>query len=134
MFLPVTMNSAERIVETIQEIKQKIPSNPFEAELILMAEMVAEEDDKQDPQKDKTADKVPERQEAADGTNPTFQLQFEQFVCLIRIILDYLQQACKAELRIRKPLIKALRLKSFLLQTTSVTTATTWTPTTWPAS
>uniref|UniRef100_A0A8D3B7E0 TRASH domain-containing protein n=1 Tax=Scophthalmus maximus TaxID=52904 RepID=A0A8D3B7E0_SCOMX len=46
MFLPVTMNSAERIVETIQEIKAKIPSDPFEAELILMAEMVAEQDEK----------------------------------------------------------------------------------------
>ncbi|XP_037831690.1 zinc finger MYM-type protein 4 isoform X2 [Kryptolebias marmoratus] len=65
MFLPVTMNSAERIVETIQEIKQKIPSNPFEAELILMAEMVAEDDDKQEPRKEKTSGKEPERQEAA---------------------------------------------------------------------
>lgn len=43
MFLPVTLDNAERIVETIQEIKAKIPSNPFEADLILMAEMVAEE-------------------------------------------------------------------------------------------
>lgn len=69
MFLPVTMDSAERIVETIQEIKQKIPSNPFEAELILMAEMVAE-DNKQEPKEDKMSEKVPERPEAADGRNP----------------------------------------------------------------
>uniref|UniRef100_A0A3Q4HI90 Zinc finger MYM-type protein 4-like n=1 Tax=Neolamprologus brichardi TaxID=32507 RepID=A0A3Q4HI90_NEOBR len=48
MFLPVTMDSAERIVETIQEIKQKIPSDPYEAELILMAEMVAEDDENND--------------------------------------------------------------------------------------
>ncbi|KAM6974368.1 zinc finger MYM-type protein 4-like [Tautogolabrus adspersus] len=46
MFLPVTMDSAEQIVETIQEIKQKIPSDPYEAELILMAEMVAEDSEK----------------------------------------------------------------------------------------
>lgn len=46
MFLPVTMDSAERIVETIQEIKEKIPSDPLEAELILMAEMVAEDSEK----------------------------------------------------------------------------------------
>ncbi|XP_068603716.1 zinc finger MYM-type protein 4-like [Brachionichthys hirsutus] len=45
MFLPVTVDSAERIVQTIQEIKEKIPSDPFEAELILMAEMVAEQDE-----------------------------------------------------------------------------------------
>lgn len=66
MFLPVTMDSAERIVETIQEIKEKIPSDPFEAELILMAEMVAEQekDDKQDRPKDKVMEKETERQEA----------------------------------------------------------------------
>lgn len=65
MFLPVTMDSAERIVETIQEIKEKIPSDPFEAELILMAEMVAEEEEKNDKQK-RTKEKVveKERQEA----------------------------------------------------------------------
>uniref|UniRef100_A0AAV2K548 TRASH domain-containing protein n=1 Tax=Knipowitschia caucasica TaxID=637954 RepID=A0AAV2K548_KNICA len=46
MFLPVSTNNAEKIVETIQEIKEKIPSDPFEAELILMAEMVAEDTEK----------------------------------------------------------------------------------------
>lgn len=66
MFLPVTMDSAERIVETIQEIKEKIPSDPFEAELILMAEMVAEQekDDKQETSKEKVGAKETERQEA----------------------------------------------------------------------
>ncbi|KAF0024266.1 hypothetical protein F2P81_023068 [Scophthalmus maximus] len=67
MFLPVTMNSAERIVETIQEIKAKIPSDPFEAELILMAEMVAEQDEKNNKQertKAKVVEKKTERHEA----------------------------------------------------------------------
>uniref|UniRef100_A0A3B5M961 DUF3504 domain-containing protein n=1 Tax=Xiphophorus couchianus TaxID=32473 RepID=A0A3B5M961_9TELE len=68
MFLPVTMNSAERIVETIQEIKQKIPSDPYEAELILMAEMVAEGDEekssKTETRKDKTSAKESESKEA----------------------------------------------------------------------
>ncbi|XP_074542366.1 zinc finger MYM-type protein 4 isoform X3 [Halichoeres trimaculatus] len=71
MFLPVTMDSAERIVETIQEIKEKIPSDPFEAELILMAEMVAEDTEKDDDNKEeeerpkeKVAEKGRERQEA----------------------------------------------------------------------
>ena len=40
------MDNAERIVETIQDIKKKIPSDPFEAELIFMAEMVAEDNEK----------------------------------------------------------------------------------------
>ncbi|XP_019905867.2 zinc finger MYM-type protein 4 isoform X2 [Esox lucius] len=50
MFLPVTLDSAESIVETIQDIKQKIPSDPFEADLILMAEMVAEEGREKSPE------------------------------------------------------------------------------------
>lgn len=67
MFLPVTMDSAERIVETIQEIKEKIPSDPFEAELIFMAEMVAEDNEKngkgQSP-KNKVVEKENKKQEA----------------------------------------------------------------------
>ncbi|XP_071356044.1 zinc finger MYM-type protein 4 isoform X1 [Trachinotus anak] len=67
MFLPVTMDSAERIIETIQEIKEKIPSDPFEAELILMAEMVAEQDEKNNKQErpnEKVVEKETERHEA----------------------------------------------------------------------
>ncbi|CAJ1082996.1 zinc finger MYM-type protein 4 isoform X3 [Xyrichtys novacula] len=64
MFLPVTMDSAERIVETIQEIKQKIPSDPYEAELILMAEMVAEDTEKDDNKEEQRKEKVKVKQEA----------------------------------------------------------------------
>lgn len=70
MFLPVTIDSAERIVETIQEIKEKIPSDPFEAELILMAEMVAEQDEKNNKE-ERMKEKDREKCEApaADGKN-----------------------------------------------------------------
>lgn len=44
MILPTTLDSAERIMETIQDIKDKIPSDPYEADIILMADMVAQED------------------------------------------------------------------------------------------
>ncbi|KAM4630943.1 zinc finger MYM-type protein 4-like isoform 2-T2 [Polymixia lowei] len=66
MFLPVTLDSAEAIVETIQEIKEKIPSNPFEADLILMAEMVAEQDRKneKEEQKERVVEKQRDRPEA----------------------------------------------------------------------
>uniref|UniRef100_A0A8C2BUG2 Zinc finger, MYM-type 4 n=1 Tax=Cyprinus carpio TaxID=7962 RepID=A0A8C2BUG2_CYPCA len=43
LFFPTTLDSAERIVKTIQEIKEKIPDDPLEADLIMMAEMVAED-------------------------------------------------------------------------------------------
>uniref|UniRef100_A0A3Q3QKM4 TRASH domain-containing protein n=1 Tax=Monopterus albus TaxID=43700 RepID=A0A3Q3QKM4_MONAL len=65
MFLPVTMDSAERIVETIQQIKEKIPSDPFEAELILMAEMVAEEDEENKKQ-ERPKERVVEREMESD--------------------------------------------------------------------
>ncbi|XP_023687950.2 zinc finger MYM-type protein 4 isoform X2 [Paramormyrops kingsleyae] len=44
MILPTTLDSAERIMETIQGIKDKIPSDPYEADIILMADMVAQEE------------------------------------------------------------------------------------------
>uniref|UniRef100_H3B504 Zinc finger MYM-type containing 4 n=1 Tax=Latimeria chalumnae TaxID=7897 RepID=H3B504_LATCH len=47
MFLPTTLDSADKIIETIQDIKEKIPSNPFEADLLQMAEMIAEEEEKE---------------------------------------------------------------------------------------
>ncbi|XP_062866416.1 zinc finger MYM-type protein 4 [Trichomycterus rosablanca] len=47
MFLPVTVDNVERLMETIQEIKEKIPENPLEADLIMMAEMVAEDSEKE---------------------------------------------------------------------------------------
>uniref|UniRef100_A0A672KS49 Zinc finger MYM-type protein 4-like n=1 Tax=Sinocyclocheilus grahami TaxID=75366 RepID=A0A672KS49_SINGR len=47
LFFPTTLDSAERIVKTIQEIKEKIPDDPLEADLIMMAEMVAEDAEKE---------------------------------------------------------------------------------------
>uniref|UniRef100_A0A8C2BR96 Zinc finger, MYM-type 4 n=1 Tax=Cyprinus carpio TaxID=7962 RepID=A0A8C2BR96_CYPCA len=56
LFFPTTLDSAERIVKTIQEIKEKIPDDPLEADLIMMAEMVAEdaEEEKQIISSDQT--------------------------------------------------------------------------------
>ncbi|XP_061615207.1 zinc finger MYM-type protein 4 isoform X1 [Phyllopteryx taeniolatus] len=42
VFLPVNMDNADRIVNTIKKIKDKYPEDPFEAEVVLMAEMVSE--------------------------------------------------------------------------------------------
>ncbi|XP_064206460.1 zinc finger MYM-type protein 3-like isoform X1 [Anguilla rostrata] len=42
MFLPTTLENADKIVETIEELKVKIPSNPLEADILAMAEMIAE--------------------------------------------------------------------------------------------
>ncbi|XP_043912779.1 zinc finger MYM-type protein 3 isoform X2 [Protopterus annectens] len=42
MFLPTTLESADKIVDTIEELKVKIPSNPLEADILAMAEMIAE--------------------------------------------------------------------------------------------
>ncbi|KAL0275450.1 UNVERIFIED_CONTAM: hypothetical protein PYX00_003289 [Menopon gallinae] len=48
IFIPTTRNSAKGIMKEIKKIQEKIPTDPFEAELLMMAEMVAGEK-KQDP-------------------------------------------------------------------------------------
>ncbi|XP_043548637.1 zinc finger MYM-type protein 2 [Chiloscyllium plagiosum] len=42
VFLPTTLGNAEKIVETIEDLKRKVPSNPVEADILAMAEMIAE--------------------------------------------------------------------------------------------
>lgn len=43
VFIPTTRNSAKGIFKDIKRIQEKIPADPFEAELLMMAEMVATE-------------------------------------------------------------------------------------------
>ncbi|XP_034253351.1 zinc finger MYM-type protein 3 [Thrips palmi] len=42
-FIPTTKNSAKGILQEIKRIQENVPSDPFEAELLMMAEMVAGE-------------------------------------------------------------------------------------------
>ncbi|GAB6026794.1 hypothetical protein CHUAL_014097 [Chamberlinius hualienensis] len=50
IFIPTTKNSASGIFKQIKEIQQTIPDNPIEADLILMAEMVAADSSSKDKQ------------------------------------------------------------------------------------
>ncbi|XP_044736804.1 zinc finger MYM-type protein 3-like [Chrysoperla carnea] len=43
IFIPTTRNSAQGILKEIQKIQVRLPSDPFEAELLMMAEMVADD-------------------------------------------------------------------------------------------
>lgn len=43
IFIPTTRNSASGIMKEIKKIHDKMPTDPFEAELLMMAEMVAGE-------------------------------------------------------------------------------------------
>ncbi|KAM9256193.1 zinc finger MYM-type protein 4 isoform 5-T5 [Cariama cristata] len=47
MLFPTTLDNTDKIIETIQDIREKIPTNPFEADLLQMAEMIAEDDEKE---------------------------------------------------------------------------------------
>ncbi|KFV86854.1 Zinc finger MYM-type protein 4, partial [Struthio camelus australis] len=47
MLFPTTLDNADKIIETIQDLKEKIPTNPFEADLLQMAEMIAEDEEKE---------------------------------------------------------------------------------------
>uniref|UniRef100_A0A3Q0R6F4 Zinc finger MYM-type containing 2 n=1 Tax=Amphilophus citrinellus TaxID=61819 RepID=A0A3Q0R6F4_AMPCI len=43
VFLPTTLQGAEQIVQTINDLKNKLPPDPLEADLISMAEVIAED-------------------------------------------------------------------------------------------
>lgn len=43
IFIPTTRNSVKGILKEISKIKNKVPADPLEAELLMMAEMVAED-------------------------------------------------------------------------------------------
>ncbi|RZF34921.1 hypothetical protein LSTR_LSTR011415 [Laodelphax striatellus] len=45
IFIPTTRNSAKGIMDEIKRIHEKIPTDPFEAELLMMAQAVAEKKD-----------------------------------------------------------------------------------------
>ncbi|KAK0136476.1 Zinc finger MYM-type protein 4 [Merluccius polli] len=63
MMLPVTLDSAERVVETIRQIKDKIPADPLEADLILMAEIVAEQEEREGKEEREGRGRVQEERE-----------------------------------------------------------------------
>lgn len=56
LFIPTTRNSAKGIMKDIKKIQEKIPADPYEAELLMMAEMVATE-----KKADSDSDSVDER-------------------------------------------------------------------------
>lgn len=56
IFIPTTRNSANGIMKEIKKIQVKIPTNPYEAELLMMAEMVA--DDKKEEHTDSESDEA----------------------------------------------------------------------------
>ncbi|NWU89462.1 ZMYM4 protein, partial [Upupa epops] len=46
VFIPDTLDNADKGTETVQDPKEKIPTNPFEADLLQMAELIAEDEEK----------------------------------------------------------------------------------------
>ncbi|XP_078537259.1 zinc finger MYM-type protein 4 isoform X2 [Lissotriton helveticus] len=50
LLIPTTLDNADKIIETIQDIKEQIPADPFEADLLQMAEMIAEDEEKEKTQ------------------------------------------------------------------------------------
>ncbi|XP_061870298.1 zinc finger MYM-type protein 4 isoform X3 [Colius striatus] len=47
MLCPATLDNADKVVESTQDMKEKIPTNPFEADLLQMAEIIAEDEEKE---------------------------------------------------------------------------------------
>jgi hypothetical protein len=47
MFIPSSMDNDEKATEGIEDIKEKLATHPFEADLLEMAEMIAEDEEKE---------------------------------------------------------------------------------------
>ena len=56
VFIPTTRNSTKGIFKDIKRIQEKIPADPFEAELLMMAEMVATEKKTNETDSDSSGD------------------------------------------------------------------------------
>jgi len=54
IFIPTTKKSANSILKHIKEIQEKVPADPFEAELLMMAEMVAKAEGNADSSSDES--------------------------------------------------------------------------------
>ncbi|XP_018326015.1 zinc finger MYM-type protein 3 isoform X2 [Agrilus planipennis] len=67
IFIPTTRNSANGIMKEIKKIQVKIPTDPFEAELLMMAEMVAA-----DKKEENTDSDSGEDDDAAGGPEDSF--------------------------------------------------------------
>lgn len=73
VFIPTTRNSANGIMKEIKKIQDKMPADPYEAELLMMAEMVAgdkkkEESDSSDDEPNDTVDYSSEPIETANAS------------------------------------------------------------------
>jgi hypothetical protein len=47
MLVPSSVESEGKGTESIEDIKEKLPTHPFEADLLEMAEMIAEDEEKE---------------------------------------------------------------------------------------
>ncbi|XP_005892699.2 zinc finger MYM-type protein 4 isoform X3 [Bos mutus] len=47
ILIPSSMGNEDKVTESIEDIKEKLPSHPFEADLLEMAEMIAEDEEKE---------------------------------------------------------------------------------------
>ncbi|VTJ58877.1 zinc finger MYM-type protein 4 isoform X3 [Marmota monax] len=47
MLIPSSMDNEDKVPENIEDIKEKLPTHPFEADLLEMAEMIAEDEEKE---------------------------------------------------------------------------------------
>ncbi|XP_058409623.1 zinc finger MYM-type protein 4 isoform X5 [Diceros bicornis minor] len=47
MLIPPSMDNKDKVTESIEDVKEKLPSHPFEADLLEMAEMIAEDEEKE---------------------------------------------------------------------------------------
>ncbi|XP_077977810.1 zinc finger MYM-type protein 3-like [Glandiceps talaboti] len=103
MWLPVANNDADKLIKTMEEIKEKTPSDPLEAELLLMAEAIAGEKSSSDSKKEEdNLSASGETQEDGETGNLTFE-ETEQVIPSQMLEDDILQMAANIAQVISEP-------------------------------
>ncbi|KAK5650047.1 hypothetical protein RI129_001076 [Pyrocoelia pectoralis] len=99
IFIPTTRNSATGIMKEIKKIQVKIPTDPFEAELLMMAEMVAGD------KKEEHTDSESEEEDAAPPPEETTTFSPEPVDPSNTFGDDMLQMALKMATELDEPAV-----------------------------
>lgn len=95
IFIPTTRNSANGIMKEIKKIQDKMPTDPFEAELLMMAEMVA--GDKKKSDSDSGSDDEPEEDYATETITESNALGEDMLQMALKMAQEYDEPAVDLE-------------------------------------
>ncbi|XP_070568230.1 zinc finger MYM-type protein 4-like isoform X2 [Ptychodera flava] len=102
MWVPVASNNTDKLMKTMEEIKEKTPSDPLEAELLLMAEAIAGEEAASSQKDEDEQFSMQDDADDVDTGNLTFE-ETEQVIPSQMLEDDILQMAANIAQVISEP-------------------------------